>query len=117
LGEIQFETRPVNGGAAVDVQGDIDIETAPQLKQHFTKLVDEGHTRVLINFSGVRYIDSSGLATLLAVFKLVTQKQGRIVFVNVNPVVRRLFDVSGVVRLFRVMDNETEGLHALTEAS
>ena len=50
-------------------EGDIDINTSPQIKKVFDKVSQQKSEKVLINLKGVGYIDSSGLATLVEILK------------------------------------------------
>jgi anti-sigma B factor antagonist len=57
-------------------QGRVDGFSAPELRKHLTRLVEEGNLRFVLDLSGVKFLDSMGLAVLLSLFKQVRAKPG-----------------------------------------
>ncbi|MBT2365532.1 STAS domain-containing protein [Streptomyces sp. ISL-10] len=82
----------------VSVTGELDIDTAPELRQALDAALSDGATRIEVDFSGVEFCDCSGLSVLIQARRR-SREQGcafRIVEVR-SPLVRRLFLTTGTL--------------------
>ena len=83
------------------IEGEIDIATAPQLRDALTVLVDRGARRITLDLAGVRFVDSSGLGVLVgALRKLADNRGGRLLVENVQDGVRKVFEITGLGPMF-----------------
>ena len=98
-------------GAAqvVDVKGDVDLGTSPDLRRALFDLLDK-KLKVALNLREVRYIDSSGIATLIEVLKSAQRLQMEFVLFALSPAVQDAFRLTHVNRIFRVFDTEEQAL-------
>jgi anti-anti-sigma factor len=94
--------------AGVAVSGEVDIATAATLREGL--LAQRGRSPLLVDLSAVTFMDSSGLAALLDLHKVVTEHGGRVAFVAPSQPVRLLFDVTGVGAQLDVFDTAAEAL-------
>lgn len=95
-----------NEGAAVCLlEGEIDINTSPQLRKSFDELIRRNEKKVLLDFSAVTYIDSSGLATLIEMYQRLKKIQGRMRFCGMNESVKNIFEITKLYKFFEVFDN------------
>ncbi len=92
--------RPIDGGAAL--VGEIDAHTAGRLTQAFD---DPGD--LVLDLSGVEFVDSSGLRVLIELHQNCSQAGGAVVLRTPSPAVRRLLEVSGVADYLTVDDRIT----------
>jgi len=92
------------------VDGDIDINSSPQIRQAFDKPIAAKVMKVLINLSSVSYIDSSGLATLVELLKKTRNYGGKLRLANLAPKVKSLFEITKLEKLFEIHDTEEEAL-------
>ena len=83
-------TPTANGFAVV---GEIDAHTAPDISAAVAKATT---TSLEIDLSGVDFVDSSGLRTLIEAHQRFEANGGSLTLVRLSPVVTRLFDISGV---------------------
>jgi anti-sigma B factor antagonist len=90
------------GVTRVRLTGELDIATAPQLRQSLDDLVREGHTRLLIDLSDATFIDSTGLGVLLHTVKQLRRRHGRLAVLCPDPAMRGLFELVGHNLLFPV---------------
>lgn len=90
--------------------GDVDINTAPQVKKSFDKILSAKKTKVLVNFKDVSYVDSSGLATLVELLKNTRGYGGRLKFSNLSSKIRSLFEITRLEKLFDILTNEEEAI-------
>ena len=56
---------PLDGGAVLTVVGELDLETAPELRERLTAIVESGATAVVVDLRRVTFMDSIGLAAVL----------------------------------------------------
>ena len=87
-------TKNVNGNiATIALEGRLDTTTAPELEKEL-KAVIESADALVLDFGELDYISSAGLRVLLSAHKAMSKKGGMKV-VNVNELVREVFDVTG----------------------
>ncbi|MFG2307227.1 STAS domain-containing protein [Streptomyces sp. NPDC048566] len=94
---VSIETTPCGDGVVlVAVAGELDVETAPALRNRLADLVREGHRHLLLDLSEVPFMDSSGINALLMAHDEAGRAGGGICLVSPAPVVRRVLDLTGV---------------------
>lgn len=112
--DIKIETRELGAETqAVEVQGEIDVYTSPKVKEIISELIDKGNNHLVINLEGVRYIDSTGLGVLIGALKKVREKEGTINLVCNNPQIKKIFNITGLVKIFGIYKNEEDALKNL----
>jgi anti-sigma B factor antagonist len=113
--EVRLETsvRSINGIPVIDVAGEIDLYTAPAFRDILRQAFDDGHRRILVNMSQVRYVDSSGFGTLLGATKRLRPSGGSISLVGCNPSIQKMLRVTRLNTLFGVFDAEDDAVAAL----
>jgi anti-sigma B factor antagonist len=85
----------------LSIEGEIDIATAPQLREALNALVDCGARRITLDLAAVRFVDSSGLGVLVAALrKLEDNNRGRLLVENVQDGVRKIFEITGLGPMF-----------------
>jgi anti-sigma B factor antagonist len=114
--DITVDVREVpgkNGVRVVDLNGEIDVYTSPRVKETITDLIDQGHYDLIINLENVRYIDSTGLGVLIGGLKRVREHSGTVNLVCTNPQIKKIFDITGLVKIFGIYDSEPSASAAL----
>jgi len=96
------------------IDGEIDLNTSPQLKKEFEKVAGAKAKKVLINFSSVTYVDSSGLATIVEIFKKLKSYGGALKLSNLSPKVKNLFEITKLEKLFDIQDDEEEAIKSFS---
>lgn len=115
--DIKVSTRSIRDQAqAVEVQGEIDVYTSPRVKETINELIEKGHYHLVINLEGVRYIDSTGLGVLIGALKKVREHSGRILLVCTNPQIKKIFNITGLVKIFEIFKDEDEAMQVLAAA-
>ena len=87
--------------------------TAPEIEKGLSALVDDGEKRLVIDLKDLEYISSAGLRSLLALAKRLKEKQGNMVFANLQGQVTEVFKVVGFYSLFTICDSVTDALDRL----
>ena len=89
----------------VQLIGEIDVFASPEVKAALVGLIKDGHSLLVIDFAKVAYIDSTGLGALVAALKGARERGGSIAIVCTNPQIRRIFDITGLVKVFGMFDD------------
>lgn len=85
-----------SGWAVVEVQGDLDLDTAPRLRQALLDHAEQGDHRVVLNLRQVGFLDSSGLSAIIAGLRAMESHRGCLVLAAVTSQVQRLLDITHV---------------------
>lgn len=104
------KTETKNGLVVCQIDGDIDINSSPDIKKAFDKLISKKTPRMVINLSKVNYVDSSGLATLVEILKNMRMYGGKMRITNLSPKVKGLFEITKLDRLFEILPEEEEAV-------
>jgi anti-sigma B factor antagonist len=100
----------------VSLGGEVDLYTAPELKQELHRLVSEGARRLVIDMTSTTFIDSTTLGVLLSVVKRVRPEGGAVVLVCPDRNVRRIFEITLLDRVFAIVETRDEALAELTSS-
>lgn len=92
----------------VHLQGEVDLASAPQLRRGIYELIDQGHHRVAVDLSGVEFMDSTGLGVLIGALKRLRESGGSMVLAGIRPAVSRVFEITGLDRIFTIHGSLTE---------
>jgi anti-anti-sigma factor len=96
--------------AVITAVGEIDAGNADELSRAVTGVLEAGHRRVLLDFSQVTFIDSSGLAALVAAHRQAQSVQGTFAVVRPTAHTRKLITVLGLDQLLSVYDTLEQAL-------
>ena len=94
----------------IKLAGSIDAATAPRLSEALKKQLDGGQYKLLCDMSGVDYISSAGVGTLLAALKDTKSNSDKLVLAGVQPTVKDVFDVLRFPPLFVFAAGAADGL-------
>lgn len=84
------------------LKGDIDLQHSPKLRTHLQAKIQAKTPALLINFSEVNYIDSSGLATLVAYYQGSRPYSGKIALAALSPRVKSVFELVRLNEVFPI---------------
>ncbi|WP_433650082.1 STAS domain-containing protein [Micromonospora zamorensis] len=106
--DLQLSVRPGQGCTVLEVRGELDMATSPQLRDGLQRLVDAGDSRVVVDLAEVGFMDSSGLGALVVTFKALRDAGGRLCLAAAQPAVRGVLTVTSVDRAIDVYDSVPE---------
>ena len=109
---LDVSTRQEPGGTVVSARGEITVFTSPTLRETLKKIADTKPARVVLDLAETRYIDSSGVATLVEAFQALQRKQSRLLLAGMNPRVRGVFEIARLDSLFTIFPTVQEALQA-----
>jgi anti-sigma B factor antagonist len=104
-------TREQTGTTIVDVTGDIDMATSPDLRKTLLESLKKT-PRLVVNMREVKYVDSSGIASLVEVLREARNKEKRLVLFGLNAAVRDVLQLTRLARIFEIRETEEEALQA-----
>ncbi len=91
----------------------LDTLIAPKLKSEFITLFQAGTTNLILDLSFVKYIDSSGLSSLLIANRLATEANGIMVLTGINEFVSKLIGISKLDTIFHILPTRQEAVDAV----
>lgn len=94
-----------------EIEGEIDLHNSPELRKQLTGRINQGIKYILLDFSNVKYIDSSGLATLIEGLRKLNKVKGEIKLCNLNKTIRSVFEVSRLEDVFAIYPNREDALN------
>ncbi len=108
---MRSSTRIEKGITIVDVEGQIDLGSSPALRKTLLESL-QGTDRVAVNLIAVKYIDSSGIASLLEVLKEARQSKKRLVLFGLTAAVLQVLQLTRLTGVFEILETEEQALEA-----
>jgi len=106
---MSHEIRHVGDTAVVSFRGEVDLEHSPAAREVLLSCVRTGRN-LAVDLSGVEYIDSSGIASLVEAFQESRKRGSRFCLVAVSPSALRVFELARLDRVFTLHDSVEEAL-------
>jgi anti-sigma B factor antagonist len=108
---VQIAARPATGGTILDITGDIDLAHSPAMRKALLLEIKEKKTpKVFLNLEKVRYIDSSGIASLVEGLKASRDQGSRLILYGLSKTVREVMELSRLQKIFEIHDSEAQAL-------
>ena len=106
---MKISVRDVGAAKVVEVEGEVDLSTSPALRRTLLETLSTVG-KLALNLGSIRYIDSSGIATLVEVLNRSQHLKKEFVLFGLSPAVQEVFRLTHVVRIFQVFQTEQEAL-------
>jgi anti-sigma B factor antagonist len=110
--DLTLSTRQVDGTTIVAVGGEIDVYTAPKLRDKITELVGEGVFNIVIDMESVEFLDSTGLGVLVGGLKKVRAHDGSLELICTQDRLLKIFRITGLAKVFVIHDSADGALAA-----
>jgi anti-sigma B factor antagonist len=108
---VQISTRRNDKTTIFDISGDIDFANSPVVRDSVLReICERRRPRVLVNLSQVRYMDSSGVASLVEGLKASRDLGSRFILVGLSTSARDVLQLSRLIKVFEVYDNEEQAM-------
>jgi len=101
---MKYQTRTEGSVSVLELNGDIDVSSAPTLQAVLQQLMDDGRQLVVLDLGAVPFMDSSGLGVLVAAHRRLTAAGGQIALASATPALRKVFELTRTNRLFKLYD-------------
>lgn len=102
----------------IRLEGELDHHTAEKLRHQIEEKMElHGIRHILLNLEDLSFMDSSGLGVILGRYKQVTQLGGKMIVCAISPSIYRLFELSGMFKILKIVDSQEQALESLGVAS
>lgn len=108
--EVTLSAAQIGSTALLTASGELDLYAADPLRDALTPLIDRHPPALIVDLSGVGFIDSTALGVLVGAAKLVRGGGGSFVVVSSDPRIVRLLEITGLTLLFVVRKTLAEAL-------
>ncbi len=110
----QLETVTIGqGDFLVALTGEVDLYTAPELKQELLRLVEAGARRIIVDLTDTTFIDSTMLSVLLSTLKRLRPGGGQLGIVCSDRNIRKIFEITLLDRVFPIFASRDEAIDGL----
>lgn len=93
-------------------EGEVNIHHSPQLRKAFSELIRQDAKRVVVDFSSVSNIDTSGLATLIEMYHRLRKHHGHLKLSDLNANIKKMFDVLKLCKFFEIYSTREDAIKA-----
>ncbi len=108
---MKISARHLDKMTIFDVSGDVDLATSPELRKALLRELREVRMpRVILNLRAVRYIDSSGVASLVEGLKVSRDLGARLILYGLNTSIREVLQLSKLVKIFEICESEEQAV-------
>jgi anti-sigma B factor antagonist len=108
--DLSLNTRTQGEHTVLEVSGEVDVYTAPALRDRITDLLDAGQQVLIVDLAGVEFLDSTGLGVLVAGLNRAREVGGSLALVCPQERVLKLFRITGLDEVFTVHSTVEEAL-------
>jgi anti-sigma B factor antagonist len=102
--EFRIEERLDRDVPVITVQGEIDVATAPQLRECLHGVIAQGSSTVVLDLLGVTFLDSTALGVLVGALKRCRELGGELHVVVADARIRKIFEITGLDRVFPIVE-------------
>ena len=99
----------------VELAGEVDLYSAPELKKRLLDAIDSGKTRIVVDLAQTTFIDSTTLGVLVGARKRLRANDGALAVVCPDPDKLALFEMTGLDRVFSIHDDRASALEAVRD--
>ncbi len=107
--ELALTTRTEGAYEVIEVGGEVDVYTAPRLREALVEAIDGGRIHLVVDVEKVEFLDSTGLGVLVGALKRVRSDGGSLDIVCTHQRILKIFEITGLDKVF--------GLHESVEAA
>ena len=103
--DLSLDNRSAGERMVVEVGGEIDVYTAPKLRERLVDLINAGHYNLVVNLEDVDFLDSTGLGVLVGALKRVRAHEGSLRLVCTQERLLKIFRITGLAKVFPIYDS------------
>lgn len=94
-----------NGATVLTVGGEVDVYTAPRLRERLVELASEGRYKIVVDLEKVEFLDSTGLGVLVGGLKRLRSHDGDLLLVCTQHRILKVFEITGLTKVFSIFDS------------
>jgi anti-sigma B factor antagonist len=108
--DLTLATHEADGATVLEVGGEVDVYTAPRMREQIVDLVTEGRYHLIVDMEGVEFLDSTGLGVLVGGLKRVRAHEGSLQVVCSHERILKIFRITGLTKVFEIHSSVPEAL-------
>lgn len=108
MSTLSFETDTQQNVSIMKVKGRVDSETAPELDNALSKLLNENRNKIVLNLQGVDYMSSAGLRSLVKALKESQKSGGDVRLASVSEPIEVILRTVGMMQMFKLFSTSEE---------
>ncbi len=105
--DVTFATRTHQSWTILSVSGELDLFSSPQLKRALDEIIDEA-SHVLLDLSGVPFMDSSSLGVIVGDLKRARERGGELAIMGLQASPAKVVALTGLDSVFRIVDDPSQ---------
>ena len=109
---LSIETDNRQSISVVKVKGRVDSETAPELDDALTKLLQDQHNQIVLNLQGVDYMSSAGLRAMVKAYQSAKRSGGNLFLASVSEPVEVILRTVGMMQMLQMYPTEQDAMAA-----
>lgn len=102
-----------DGAAILALQGEVDMNSSPEVRDRLAALFKKNRKAIIVDLSGVAYIDSSGIATLVEGLQWSHASKNKFRLVGLSPAVKDVFEIARLLSIFETFATQEEALRGV----
>jgi anti-sigma B factor antagonist len=107
---LSIETDNRQSVSVMKVKGRVDSETAPELDDALTKLLQDNHNQIVLNLQGVDYMSSAGLRAMVKAYQAAKKSGGDLHLASVSEPVEIILRTVGMMQMLQMYPTEQEAM-------
>ncbi|MGH8998939.1 MAG: STAS domain-containing protein [Acidimicrobiia bacterium] len=115
--DLGLEVTERDGFAVLAVRGEVDVYTAPQLREQLITLSDGGRRQIVVDLEAVEFLDSTGLGVLVGGLKRVRSHDGDLTLVCTQRRILKVLEITGLTKVFGIHDSVDDAVGAASNRS
>jgi anti-anti-sigma factor len=93
------------------IEGDMTSDADEEVKAIFTEMMnDNSSNKLIINFEKTKYINSSGIATLINIIQNINEKNGEVIFVGMSSHFKKVMDIVGITDFVQILESNDDAV-------
>jgi len=108
--DLTLDIREEGAATIVAARGEVTVFSSPALREALRKITDGRPPRLVLDLAETRYIDSSGVATLVEALQTIQRYKGKLVLTGLNQRVRGVFEIARLDSIFPMAGSIEEAL-------
>lgn len=110
--DLRLDVSERDGWTVLQIGGEVDVATAPKLREQLLALVNKGCYRIVVDLEEVDFIDSTGLGVLIGARKRVGLQEGDMKLVCTEARIIKVFEITGLNKVFEIHASVNDALTA-----
>lgn len=106
--ELEITSVQLNDVCTLTLKGEVDVYTAPRLKQELVSQIEDGCSNLVVDMQQVGFIDSSGLGVLVSALRRAREREGAVRVVCSRENILKIFRITGLDKVFPIFTDAEE---------